>query len=861
MTKKSLFLGAAALALLVLFAFIGCSNPSSGDSAPVSQAGAFGAIPDGAVYTDDLVELEGLLNDFRADTNQVSDIVFTQNAAALIRDITIPTGKTVYLTNATNSGVALGTLVSNIIVEEGGRLVLLADLITDGATKRLLVKGQLDIYEALTTTALDVADYFFEASGTIDAKGTVIGTGHVVVHTGATLIITDDDIAPEPSPDRFTPAQAWAAAGQGSLVIVGALDTNYKVTDVIAGVYPSRDRFYVVETNGGGVLPSVIPAGAIITANGVIEDAEGHNLTVNGSLTAENLASTFEDIVTLTVNGTLIANSATFENVEKLTVSSANTDNLASRASTPTDSDVWIRSYLGADSATLEKAADITIGDNGEFESESTAIVLPEGAKIRLGRSAVFTSAGLNTNSFDNLTSLFIGPAAAVTIRSPAVTFKSLETLTLQDSAQLDADAGAAVSFLVDTATPPARKTIITLGKNVLYQVGVSPTAKVDVAIKNDSSLIAGSVVAVNPGSTFTLDPGVTLTVPTGAAVDFSAVTTGSTAGPATPADAPIKINGTIEVTGSGSIIGPSPVGLTNATDVYKFTAFEDGGKVLLNYGTSFTTGATKLVGADGTGSAYEWVSGGTSDGAQIEINGEGLVIRDTDGNGAEVTIGAPNAYILKEQTLTLEAGVELLVDSAANRLWLAGDAATSGGATLKGPGKLIAGTTEISGGSRGWQVFGGDTIGISYTGATAATIANSGTGATTFTALGAGATITQAASGTLTIGPNTTIELGGSSSTAWGVIVLKDSGGALEFNAATSKLLLGAGSGGAAASGLTTLKIGGKDVTNTSLVAADYQQADGVLVQIGGTTAGSIAANAGDITIASNAAFVGTTP
>jgi hypothetical protein len=872
MYKKSLFLGAAGLMLLALCVFVGCSNPSSSDggSAPQSGGGSFPGIPAGAVYTDDEVELLGLLNDFDAVTNRVRDIVFTEDVTALNADLTIPDGKTVYLNNASNGPVVPFTaLAVNIIVEEGGRLVLLQDFETAGVGARLLVKGSLDVYNKLTTVALDVADYFIQTSGTIDAKGTVIGTAHVSINAGAELELTDDDIAPQSSPDRFTPAQAWAAAGQGHLTIIGSLEDNYKVADLLAGVYPSRSRRYTVETDGGGVLPALIPAGANIIAHGVIKDAEGHNLTVNGNLIADNADSTFEAIQNLTVNGSLIADAATFEKVVRLTISSSDTDNLASRVSVPSGNN-WTGSLLQADSATLEAAENIIIGDYGEFVSDSTAIVLPPGAKITLGRSAIFNAAGTNTNSFDNLTSLFVGPASAVTILSPTVTFKSLESLTLQDSAKLVANAGTAVSFLVDASATP-KKTEITLGRNVLYQVGVSPTAKVDVAIKNDSSLLTGSTLTVNPGSTFTLEPDTTLTVPTGAEIDFSEITKGSTTGPATPDLAPIQIKGTIEVTGSGSIVGPNPVGLTNATDVYKFIAFdENDGKVLLNYGTSFSTGALKLVGADSSASAFEWKSGGTDDGAQVEINAAGITIRDTPVGttptdyAAELTVGAPNAYILKEQILTLETGVELKVDDA-NLLWFAGDAGTSGGAQLKGTGKIVAGGTSISGGSKGWRVFGGDSIGIRYTSATASSIENSGTGATVFRAQGAGAVITQATGTTLTIGLNTAIELGGTPTTAWGIIVLTSGGAKLDFPGTSSKLVLGAGTGGTAAAGLVTLTIGGEAFTNAGLQTGDYLQTGGqtgtggVLVQIGGTTAGSITTTAGDITLASNSAFVGT--
>ncbi|MDR2630489.1 MAG: hypothetical protein LBC60_06175, partial [Spirochaetaceae bacterium] len=666
MYKKSLYLGAAALALLMVLALAGCSNPASDDGGAAPQAGGSAVIPDGAVYTADFFELQGLLNDYSADTNQVSHIVYTEDVA--IADfpspLTIPAGKTVYLNNASNNGVAFSAVEVNIIVEEGARLVLLADFTTDGADKRLLVKGLADIYAGLTVdNALDVADYFIDANGTVTARGTVIGTGRVVIHSGGTLNLVADDIAPQPSTDRFTPAQAWAAAGQGSLAITGPLPANYSVVDVLAGVSPGGGRTYTVVTNGGGVLPQVIPAGAFITANGVITDAEGHTLRVHGSLTATHAASTFADVVTLTVNGELIANAATFENVETLTVSSLDTDNLTSRASTGSAA-VWNRSYLGADKATLKKAKSVIIGDRGEFASESTAIDLPAGARISLGRSASFTASGTTNNSFDKLESLFVGPASSVAIASTAVTLKSLKTLTLQDSASFAVNtAGNSVTYLVeDTPPTPPNKTQINLGLNTLYLVGTAPSAKVAVTIASDSSLRATSVLAIYAGSTFTVDAGKTLTVPTGAVVDFSAVTTGATAVPTAPDLAPIQINGTIETTGTGSIVGPATVaGLPAGADLNKFIAFGAGGKVLLNWGTSFLYGTAAFVGT--ASSPFQWKTTPT-DGAQIELNAAGLTIRDTDGGGAAVTVGAP-ATVLKDQTLTLDTGAQLLVTVA----------------------------------------------------------------------------------------------------------------------------------------------------------------------------------------------------
>ena len=895
MIKRSLVFGTLALLMLALLVFVGCSNPSSGEGTSAPQATSGGDYPAGTVFTDDFDQLEGLLgNASTVETNDVTHIAF-EAKGALSRSLTIPTGKIVYLYSTANSGYTL-TLASdnNIIVESGGELVVRPGITLKTASDgKLLVKGKVEVFGGLqvdggagTNPAMQVADYFDDGA-TKTARDTVIGTARVLVGPGGWLVLTADDIANQATPNRFTPPQAWAAAGQGSLGISDTLGSAYTVKYLLEGIaLPAGGRRYLInDTQGGGVLPSVIPAGAYISVSGVIEDAENHTLTVNGGLTATNAASTFKGIEALTVNGSLVANEATFESVKTLKVSSLDNDELPSRAATLPSSVVG--GSLEADRATLEKAESIIIGDYGTFTSASTLIDLPEGAKISLGRSAAFNASGAVNNSFDNLASLFIGPASEVGIDSSAVTFKSLKTLTLQDGAVLSVNpTGDSVTYLIEaTPSTPPKKTEITWGLNTRYVVGVASSAKVDVAITNDASLISGSTVTVNAGSTFAVADGKTLTVPAGAAVDLSGLITSTTTAPTNTADAPVQIRGTIELTGSGALTGPDPAVLSNALDVYKFVGFGDNGKILLNWGTAYTMGASKIVGVDGAGAAYEWV-GSTSDGAQIVIDGAGLTIRDRNGGGAGVTIGTGSAFVLKEQTLTLETGVTLTIDTVDTGLWLAGDAGTNGGALLKGPGSIVVldGSDEIAritGGSSGWRVHGSDTIGIGRTSAGGfTTIRNSATGQTSLRALGPGADITVAAGKTLRIDTNTVVELGGSATSAWGSITLMaatsgNSGGVLSLVATTSKLLLGAGTGGTPATNITTITIGGKAVTNAGLASGDLSiigtndttanTSKGVLVQIGGTTAGTLTASGtttsssnADVRIASNAAFSG---
>jgi hypothetical protein len=407
----------------------------------------------------------------------------------------------------------------------------------------------------------------------------------------------------------------------------------------------------------------------------------------------------------------------------------------------------------------------------------------------------------------------------------------------------------------------------------VFYRVGTSSAAKAKVATTGNASLTGGSILALNEGSTLTVEEGKTLTVKSGAVIDFRNL------GKTVPADseaAPIQIKGVIEVMGTGTLIGPNPGLYTTPSDIYKFCALGAKGKIVLNYGTSYTFGAVSspaltaipFIGSN-TGSLYQWNS--TSDGAQIILDTAGITIRDTDDRTAVVTsnIGAGNTYahIAKTQTLTLDANVQLRMNSGKGIFFAGGG--SDGGAGFKGPGVVFAGLTTITGGSDGWQAFGPETIGIRQDTGLAASIVNLGSGtATSLRALGPNAVIRQTTGrgNALYIQPNTRVELGGTAASPGGSLVLESgpNPGRLAFGGAdTAKLLIGPGTGGKAVTGrLTGITIGGKLALNYGLTVADYVILDNKLVMLGGAnrtaslglTAGTAANN--NVTIVSTAAF-----
>jgi hypothetical protein len=309
MYKKSLFFGAAALALLVLLTLAGCSNPSSGSTEYVTQAGSGYPYPVDTVFVADRASLDGLLNDYSAETNQVRHIAYGGNSASLTDGLIIPSGKTVYLTD-THAAIA-----GNITVREGAKLVLVTPF-TAGNPGLLLVRGTVEVFRSLTVTAgaLDVADYSVE-NVIKPGRNTVIGK-NVTIMPGAVLTLSITDLIPptESQPNKFTPAQAWAAAGQGHLVIgtsstpgkhAGAytdalIAYNYKVSDLLAGVSPSTNRTYTVTSGRFGPenLPREIPAGAYILTRATPSKSESGKepFIVNGSLTTNGTLNEISNI-------------------------------------------------------------------------------------------------------------------------------------------------------------------------------------------------------------------------------------------------------------------------------------------------------------------------------------------------------------------------------------------------------------------------------------------------------------------------------------------------------------------------------------------------------------------------------------
>jgi hypothetical protein len=396
-----------------------------------------------------------------------------------------------------------------------------------------------------------------------------------------------------------------------------------------------------------------------------------------------------------------------------------------------------------------------------------------------------------------------------------------------------------------------------------------------EVILEKDSLIVSKGIVVVNedpkpltieggtiphsviqPGDTATIKADATLKIAAGA--EFILI--GST-GDNPKATLNVEAKGTIEVAGKFTIQSGATGDLDGTIKV------KSGG---ITY--DLKSGGGSLWTANATGTfVYEYGSKAyiqSSSSPVIRIGKSG----DNDDKDAKYKLESGAEFSLKKDKYILqgvasgdpwgvsegmtfeilEGGVYTVADNSALVLVSAGD---TGGGKLIGPGKVVIGSTEISGGTGGWQAVGDGAITIHRSGVTASIW-----GKTTLKG-GTDATITQKAGSdnVLNIGSidnnenanKLTLDLGTGAS-----IVLKSGTdpGKIVIPYTTSSILLGTGTGTSAAVSSVPIQIEGKNTLNTNFIAADYQVVSNKLVKIGGTTAnGSItastAANA-DVTI-----------
>ncbi|MDR2630982.1 MAG: hypothetical protein LBC60_08680, partial [Spirochaetaceae bacterium] len=344
-------------------------------------------------------------------------------------------------------------------------------------------------------------------------------------------------------------------------------------------------------------------------------------------------------------------------------------------------------------------------------------------------------------------------------------------------------------------------------------------------------------------GKTLTLNTGATLSLLAALAND-----TGIT-------DPPVKIYGTLVVADNAEVTIPALTAFTATNDISSVISFGTTGKLRVEKGATVNTGTVPTAFVAATSAPYVLDAAGEA----IEFTQHHRKIIGAVGLGA-------NDIIPKNDTLEIAAGATL---SIANGFKLTLNAEGQGvGASLVGPGKLIAHKTEIVGGIYGgWQVTSGSgAANVTIAAAAAASTITASVPTVSLVAKGPGAVITQvggapnaltitctsavSTEGVINLASDGKLVLQGTATTAPGILLpangmIKIGTGAATANVAAGALALTNATVGASLTGKTAAQ--GASVLTQIIGAASTNTITGT------TTPGD------DVTITANIPATGT--
>ncbi|MFP3090713.1 hypothetical protein LQZ21_10345 [Treponema sp. TIM-1] len=299
MLKKSLFLGAAALALLVLVVLGGCSNPASeNDSAP--QFSPDGLVIDAAVNT--VADFQAILDD-----PEIRVILFDLNGSDkqfTVAGLAIPPEKTIYLVNngydpdavdpfsTVNSlsptGISGLNIRGTVIVGRGVALVA-----TDTTPISLWSTGSVQVQDdgvLVTDQRLNVTNYTDQGVERVSVLGT-----NVRFLAGSTLVIDDEE---DLTFDEIYQLLAILTPGTLPARLAGPTGTSNLVLSK-SNLKPSEFA----------ELRQLSPGQSLSVTSIVSETAESITIPAGLSITTA-AGDVLTGVTQLTVNGTFIAASA-----------------------------------------------------------------------------------------------------------------------------------------------------------------------------------------------------------------------------------------------------------------------------------------------------------------------------------------------------------------------------------------------------------------------------------------------------------------------------------------------------------------------------------------------------------------------
>ncbi|GHU80787.1 hypothetical protein FACS189468_1530 [Spirochaetia bacterium] len=403
----------AAIVLLALsLSFVGCGG---GDTEYIQLPGDY-AMPENAVRATTPAGLAGLY----ADTT-ISNIY-------IVGDTLLPDGSVVPAGNNLYVRLATGTVASkDIKVQAGATLTFFdntgASTLTFAA-KKLGIGGRVNIENGVTI--IDGTDLTAITSlGDADAFGndTVVGTNKLVIGKGATLSLPVGDLAATTTTDKLTPAQAWAAAGQGDLIVADITNADIGLAALNVNTGNDGKRKFTITQISSNVIPTgtspslTIYGNTDVTTNGdnLILDTIT-DLTVDGKFVSTSTGLDLGELLRLTVNGTASFSAGTLDKIASIKVGAGG--NLT----------------VGGSIAGTVTGTTLTIGRNGTASLAGTPILgtssIAEGGYLTLtgaadfldgARMSVAPGTKVNTIEFPVAASLSAASSAGATLASIVV--------------------------------------------------------------------------------------------------------------------------------------------------------------------------------------------------------------------------------------------------------------------------------------------------------------------------------------------------------------------------------------------------------------------------------------------------------
>jgi hypothetical protein len=448
MIKKSLFLGTAALALLVIFALLGCSNPAS-EGGPVTIG-----IEGHEVDTSELraILAEGTPGTYALVSNNTTATILGTPGYTLI-----PSGVTLNLYGSFTIGTSKLTVGGNLNITRAATLTAAAatnDLIIGYAEIENDAQGTVTVKKdgrlmISTSAAVKFANRATPAGGT----GTLVSLtdvliinhaisenarGPAVLHgeaEGAQLVLEEDSILFHTTP-LATGTDATALKNLADAKFVLNLTTT--VTDIAN--LSIRKGTSVVASGAFRPTGTLTVNGSLTTAAGSTINADLTKVVVgpDGTITASQPGDTFAAATKLLVDGVFTSTTATFAALEKLEVNG----------------------IVNAPAATLGGLGELvvngnlTAGDGAAF----TALAAAQGPG----------SLTLGTQDFGVKAAILLGiknvTSAATDITAPTLTVPQGTTLTLIGAAAPTGNVVVAGSLIVRGAaagiTIDAEKTL-----------------------------------------------------------------------------------------------------------------------------------------------------------------------------------------------------------------------------------------------------------------------------------------------------------------------------------------------------------------------------------------------------------------